>query len=103
MKAGQDSFSENPYFQGYSPVFDPRNAVREVRSAIFEDRFDRGVKESKRLLARSFTNTWEPPDWIQSQNLDTLNAYESLKPQMNSMEKNFRQDNRNESGAKNTV
>jgi hypothetical protein len=91
MKAGQDSFSQNPYFEGYAPVFDPRNAIREVRSAIYEDRFDRGLKESKRLLGRNFTNTWEPEDWVKKQNLDTLNAYENLKPQMNEMEKNFRQ------------
>lgn len=91
MKAGQDSFSQNPYFEGYAPNFDPRNAIREVRSAIYEDRFDKGVKESKRLLARSFTNTWEKEDWVQTQNLDTLKAYESLKPQMDTMEKTFRQ------------
>jgi hypothetical protein len=91
MKAGQDSFSRNPYFEGYSPVFDPRNAIREVRSAIFEDNFDKGLKESKRLLARSFTNTWAPEGWVKEQNLDTLNAYDSLKPQMNVMETNFRE------------
>jgi hypothetical protein len=102
MKAGQDSFSKNPYFEGYSPVFDPRNAIREVRSAIYEDRFDKGMKESKRLLARSFTNTWEKEDWVQTQNLDTLKAYESLKPQMNEMEKTFRHSS-NESNQKNTV
>ena len=62
-----------------------------MRSAIFEDRFDKGLMESKRLLARSFTNTWETQGWVKEQNLDTLNAYESLKPQMNIMEKNFRQ------------
>ena len=90
MQAGEDSFSQNPYFEGYAPVFDPRNAIREVRSAIYEDRFDKGFRESKRLLARSFTNTWEPEDWVKKQNLDTLNAYESLKPQMNQMEKTFR-------------
>ena len=91
MKAGQDSFSQNPYFEGYAPNFDPRNAIREVRSAIYEDRFDKGIKESKRLLARSFTTTWEKEDWVQTQNLDTLKAYESLKPQMDAMEKTFRQ------------
>ncbi len=95
MKAGQDSFSQNPYFEGYAPVFDPRNAIREVRSAIYEDRFDRGFKESKRLLARSFTNTWEPEDWVKKQNLDTLNAYENLKPQMNNMEDTFHKNTSN--------
>ena len=95
MKAGQDSFSQNPYFEGYAPVFDPRNAVREIRSAVFEDRFDSGLRESKRLLARNFTNTWEPEGWVKEKNLDTLNAYENLKPQMNVMDKNFRVSNSN--------
>jgi hypothetical protein len=94
MKAGQDSFSQNPYFEGYAPTFDPRNAIREVRSAVFEDRFDRGIRESKKLLARSFTNTWEPEDYVQKKNLDTLNAYENLKPEMNNMTKNFRNSDR---------
>jgi len=94
MKAGQDSFSQNPYFDGYAPVFDPRNAIREVRSAIYEDRFEKGLKESKQLLARSFTTAWEPEDWVKKQNLNTLNAYENLKPQMNVMEKTFRQDSK---------
>lgn len=105
MKAGQDSFSQNPYFEGYAPVFDPRNAIREVRSAIHEDRFDRGVKESRQLLARSFTNTWEPPDYIKKKNLDTLNslvAYEDLKPKMDDIGKNFRYS-RNEQGTKNNL
>lgn len=93
MAAGQDSFSQNPYFDGYSPVFDPRNAIREVRSAVFEDRFDRGLKESKQLLARNYTNTWEPKDHIKKKNLTTLNslvAYEDLKPKMDDIAKNFR-------------
>ena len=91
MKAGQDSFTQNPYFQGYAPAFDPRNAIREVRSAVFEDRFDRGVKESKALLARNFTSAWLDPDYVKDNNLNTLRAYESLKPTMDDMEKTFRE------------
>ena len=84
MKAGQDSFTQNPYFEGYSPAFDPRNAIREVRSAVFEDRFDRGVKESQRLLGRSFTTAWAIPDKT------ALEAYESLKPRLDTIEKTYR-------------
>lgn len=80
LAAGNDGFTKNPYFEGYAPSFDPRNAVRELRSAVFEDRFDRGIMESKRLLGRNFTNTWEQQDWVQKNNLDTLRAYEDLKP-----------------------
>ena len=82
MTAGQDSFTQNAYFNDYAPTFDPRNAIREVRSAIYENRFDRGVTESQKLLSRSFTNALEPED--------ALKAYESLKPAMNNIEKNYR-------------
>ena len=90
FKAGQDSFTQNPYFEGYAPAFDPRNAIRELRSVVFEDRFDKGILESKRLLSRSFTTAWNPSDYVEKQNLNTLNAYEDLKPRMDDISKNFR-------------
>jgi hypothetical protein len=93
LKAGQDSFSKNPYFEGYAPQFDSRNAVRELRSAIYEDRFDKGVRESKYLLGRTFTSQWLEPNYVEEKNLNTLNsleAYEQLKPQMDDIARNFR-------------
>jgi len=93
LKAGQDSFTANPYFQGYAPEYDSRNAVRELRSAIYEDRFDKGMRESKQLLNRTFTTQWLEPSYVADNNLDTLNslvAYEQLKPQMDDIAKNFR-------------
>jgi len=93
MKAGQDSFSQNPYFEGYAPQYDSRNAVRELRSVIYEDRFDKGVRESKYLLGRTFTSQWLEPTYVADNNLDTLNsleAYEQLKPQMDNIAQNFR-------------
>ena len=94
MKAGQDSFTNNPYFRGYAPEYDSRNAVRELRSAIYEDRFDKGVRESKYLLGRTFTSQWLEPTYVEDNNLATLNsleAYEQLKPQMDNIEKSFRE------------
>jgi len=82
FKAGKDSFTENPYFGDYSPAFDSRNAIRELRSAVFEDRFDRGIKESSKLLGRCFTNAWEPEEQI--------HAYESLRPQKDDIAKDYR-------------
>jgi hypothetical protein len=94
MKAGQDGFTKNPYFEGYAPEYDSRNAVRELRSAVYEDRFDKGVRESKYLLGRTFTTQWMEPTYVADNNLDTLNslvAYEQLKPQMDDIARNFRQ------------
>lgn len=93
MKAGQDGFTQNPYFQDYAPQYDSRNAVRELRSVVYEDRFDKGVRESKRLLERSYTTAWQAPEHVAEKNLATLNslvAYEQLKPQMDDIQKNFR-------------
>lgn len=93
MTAGQDSFTQNPYFEGYAPQFDSRNAVRELRSAIHEDNFDKGVRESRQLLSRTFTTQWLEPTHIKDKNLDTLNsleAYEQLKPQMDDIARSFR-------------
>lgn len=93
MKAGQDGFTQNPYFEGYAPEYDSRNAVRELRSVVYEDRFDKGIRESKQLLQRTFTSQWLQPTYVADNNLDTLNsleAYEKLKPQMDNIAKVFR-------------
>jgi hypothetical protein len=93
LQPGQDSFTKNPYFEGYAPEYDSRNAVRELRSAIYEDNFDKGVRESKYLLGRTFTTQWLEPNYVKDNNLDTLNsleAYEQLKPQMDDIAKSFR-------------
>jgi hypothetical protein len=93
LQAGKDTFTNNPYFEGYAPEYDSRNAVRELRSAIYEDRFDKGVRESKYLLGRTFTTQWLAPEYVEEKNLDTLNsleAYEQLKPQMDDIAKTFR-------------
>lgn len=94
MKPGQDSFQNNPYFDGYAPQWDPRNAVREIRSVIYEDRFDKGVRESQTLLTRTFQNRWVNPSTVETNNLNTLNsllAYEELKPQMDDISRTFRE------------
>lgn len=93
LQAGKDSFTQNPYFEGYAPEYDSRNAVRELRSAIYEDRFDKGVRESRQLLGRTFTTQWLGPAYVTENNLNTLNslqAYEQLKPKMDDIAKSFR-------------
>ena len=88
LKPGQDAFTENPYFGDYAPSFDPRNAIRELRSAVFEDRFDRGVKESGKLLGRCFTNPWMSDS--DAEKVEQIKAYESLRPQRDAIEKDYR-------------
>lgn len=53
------NLSLNPFFDRYDPTRDPRNMVREVRSAVYEPKVaDRGLAESERIRARTFTNRY---------------------------------------------
>lgn len=53
--------SGNPYFEKYDAAYDNRNAVRELRSAVYEDKSDEGIRESSRLLRRNFDTRWIAP------------------------------------------
>ena len=55
-------FTQNPYFDKYGVANDPLNACRELRATVYEDRTDRGLQESKKLLERRFAGTtrWAP-------------------------------------------
>jgi len=57
------NLSLNPFFDRYDPTRDPRNMVREVRSAVYEPKeADRGLTESERIRARTFTNRYMAED-----------------------------------------
>jgi len=87
---GGGGLGGNPYFDKFDVTTDPFNVAREVRAAVYEERTDRGVEESKRLLNRVYTTRWLPEDYVEKHSLDTLKAYESLMPQMNKMETVYR-------------
>jgi hypothetical protein len=58
--ANGPNLSENPFFDRYDPTRDPKNMVREVRSAVYEiANADRGIQESERLRQRTFTDRYE--------------------------------------------
>jgi hypothetical protein len=50
--------SLNPYFDKYDTVYDSRNTIRELRGAIYEDKYTGYNSESKHLLERNFDNRW---------------------------------------------
>jgi len=57
------NLSLNPFFDRYDPTRDPRNMVREVRSVVYEPKeADRGIEESERIRARTFTNRYMEED-----------------------------------------
>jgi len=79
--------AENPYFNRYDPTRDPRNAVRELRSAVFEEKDpERGVEESKRILQRGLTSRWLPES---KETQEILMAYEQMKPKIDDPAVNF--------------
>ena len=88
------SLAQNPYFDRYDPTRDPRNAVRELRSVVNEDRYgEKGVLEARRLLDRGFSSRWVPAGYAEQQQMDTLLAYESIRPKQDDIAKNYRSAN----------
>jgi hypothetical protein len=85
-----DQLSDNPYFQKFDVTTDPFNVARELRATVYEDKVDRGLLESKRLLTRTYTTRYEPEDFAEKQNYNTLQAYEEMRPRMNNMQQTYR-------------
>lgn len=85
-----EQLGQNPYFSKFDVVTDPFNVARELRATVYEDKVDRGLLESKRLLTRTYTTRYLPEDYVEKQNLNTLQAYQEMLPRMNNMEKTYR-------------
>jgi hypothetical protein len=84
----------NPYFDRYDPTFDPRNAVRELRSAVYEDKGgERGIQETRHILERGFTSRWLPEGYSEVNQMTSLLSYETLRPQLNNMNSTYRKPN----------
>ena len=55
------SLAMNPFFDRYDPTRDPRNMLREVRSAVYElKESDRGIQESEKIRERIFAERHTP-------------------------------------------
>lgn len=64
----------NSYFDQYSPRFDPRNAMRELKSVVVESRADKGIAESRQILTRNFTGRYLPPLFAEDNKLNSLGS-----------------------------
>jgi hypothetical protein len=84
-----DSLSDNPYFNKYDVASDSRNIVRELRAAVSEDVVDRGIRESKLLLQREMESRWTPQGFAAEKGIDSLSAFELMRPKMNNMVKRY--------------
>lgn len=80
-----DSLASNPYFDKYDIAGDSRNVIRELRGVVSEGVVDRGVMESQKLFKRSLESRWVQPE----ENIDSVSAFELLRPRFNQMETNY--------------
>jgi hypothetical protein len=78
------TLAENPYFDRYDPTRDPRNMIREMRAVVYEDKQgDRGLEESKQMVARSYMNRWLPRDSEFTKETEaSLQAYSVMRPKI---------------------
>jgi hypothetical protein len=81
----------NPYFQKYDITQDPRNIARELNASVSEDKGDKGGNQERKQIERYMTTRWLPQDYATENNLTTLKAYESLKPEQNDSSTSYRQ------------
>ena len=84
-----DTLSDNPYFDKYDVASDSRNIIRELRGTVSEDIRDRGVRESQLLLRREMDSRWLPQGYAQDKGLDSLSAFELMRPKITDMNKDY--------------
>jgi len=84
-----NSLSQNPYFNKYDITSDSRNIIRELRGTVSEDVVDRGIKESRRLLQREMDSRWVPQGFAETRGIDSLSAFELMRPKINNMGKKY--------------
>ena len=90
LKQGQsDSLGDNPYFNKYDVASDSRNIIRELRGTVSEEVTDRGIRESQRLLQRTVDSRWVPQGFAAERGIDSLSAFELMRPKFNNMEKKY--------------
>jgi len=80
----------NIFFDQYAASYDPRNVARELNSAVKEDKLDRGVIESQRILSRGFSSRYVPQGYAEQNQFDSLEAFELLRPKIDEGTKQYR-------------
>ena len=65
--------------------------IREVRSVVYEEKeADRGLTESRRLSERGYLSRWMPEGTSTEDMKASLNAYEVMRPKVDSIEQVYR-------------
>ena len=81
----------NVFFDQYAPEYDPRNVVRELRGSVKDDKSVRGAVESQRILSRGFSSRYVPEGYTEQNKLNSLEAFELLRPKIDDLTKQYRQ------------
>ena len=78
----------NPYLQRLDPINDARNIPREMRSAVYENNSERETDAARLLTERQFSSRFLPDG--ESAKVNTLKAYELLRPKTDDYNKVYR-------------
>ena len=81
-----EPFMQNPYLQRLDAANEPRQIVRELRSAVTEDNREKYLDLSQKIANRNFSHMWVP-DTVQMANIQ---AYELLKPKLDDFSTDYR-------------
>jgi hypothetical protein len=80
----------NPFFDQHAPEFDSRNVARELQGVVKEDKTDRGITESQRIMARGFSSRYVPQGYAEQNQFDSLQAFELLRPKLDDGKTDYR-------------
>ena len=72
--------ANNPYFTKYDVTQDPRNVIRELKGAVYEERTTRGALESKTIMERGLQNRWISAEQARADSDRWLAGAEMMKP-----------------------
>jgi shikimate kinase len=87
MKA-PSGFMQNPYLQRMDAQNDPRQIVRELRSAVTEDNREKYLDLSQKIANRNFSSVLLQV--AEEEKITNLTAYELLKPKIDDFSQQYR-------------
>jgi len=85
-----ERFMQNPYLQRLDAANEPRQIVRELRSAVTEDNREKYLDLSQKIANRNFSHVLIQGDQVMIQQVTNLKAYELLKPKLDDFSTDYR-------------
>ena len=85
-----ERFMQNPYLQRLDAANEPRQIVRELRSAVTEDNREKYLDLSQKIANRNFSHILIQDDQVMVQQVTNLKAYELLKPKLDDFSTEYR-------------